>query len=649
MIKSFKDFDIDSKNICESLDDNIQEENDDRVFTEDDMIVPELLSSNKFLLKISRIVLRKLSASGLGKFGVQPIIVHIDGVPGVYFYNYDDESMNIVICRNTNGKHVYLFKNFKMGGRNVADLVLSTTKLGFSNIIDEMIAYLSPSTIEEGLICEWRVSEYGGCSEKDVDSIIKIGATVRQLFANSLLKNAISKVATDIWSDYESGGKDGILICDEVSKAFSKSATAGLLRKICLIFSIALGTYTKISSADVVKDTKRVLAGLTLSSPSTSAIKSSSGISATVDDDTLKEIDAEYQAKLKEDTEEYLFSLHAIYKTAVAMCKYVKNDGEITANDRGWMETRALIITGNGGVGKSRNVKKALDDMKMIEGKDYYNVSSGSTAMASLYKKFYDYNGKLLLFDDSSGLFAAEYQKSFWKNALQSEVDNGINSPSVIKSPVTKVETKKSDTSGMYDPTKLTRQERYFREIGESTPEDRAKWEKQRRPEIREASSISLTEVEMKEILDQEWAELEDQRSPAMPTSFKYNGVVIIISNKTRKELRAEVGAGDWSAIVGRMVSYDLHPMAESIWSAIKENIERERDAPESEIRSEQCMVPRDMADEFIEEVEKLLKDPETCFITFRTVAINMHNILNSEETRPFWKRKLKSYMSIDQ
>lgn len=647
MIKSFKDFDI--KNICESIDDNIREENDDRVFTEDDMIVPELLSSNKFLLKISRIVLRKLANSGLGKFGVQPIIVHIDGVPGVYFYNYDDESMNIVICRNTNGKHVYLFKNFKMGERNVADLVLSTTKLGFSNIIDEMIAYLSPNTIEEGLICEWRVSEYGGCSDGDVEAIIKMGASVRQLFVDLISKSSISKVAADIWSGYETGDKDCILICDEISKAFGKKANAGLLRKICLIFAIALGTYTKISSADIVKDTKRVLAGVTLSSPATSGIKSTSGVSAKVDDDTLKEMEAEYQAKLKEDTEEYLFSLHAIYKTAVAMCKYVKNDGEISADDKGWMETRALLITGNGGVGKSRNVKRALDDMKMIEGKDYYNVSSSSTAMASLYKKFYDYNGKLLLFDDSSGLFTTEYQKSFWKNALQSEADNGVNSPSVIKLPVTKVESKKSDTSSTYDPTKLTRQERYFREIGESTPEDRLKWEKQRRPEIREASSISLTEVEMKEILDQEWAELEDQRSPAMPTSFKYNGVVIIISNKTRKALRAEVGAGDWSAIVGRMVSYDLHPMSESIWSAIKENIERERDAPESEIRSEQCMVPREMADEFIEEVERLLKDPEYCFITFRTVAINMHNILNSEETRPFWKRKLKSYMSIDQ
>ena len=31
--------------------------------------------------------------------------------------------MNIVICRNMNGKHAYLFKNFNIGEENVADLV----------------------------------------------------------------------------------------------------------------------------------------------------------------------------------------------------------------------------------------------------------------------------------------------------------------------------------------------------------------------------------------------------------------------------------------------------------------------------------------------------------------------------------------------
>ena len=34
----------------------------------------------------------------------------------------------------------------------IADLVLSTTKLGFSDIIDKLISHLSPKSVDEGLI-----------------------------------------------------------------------------------------------------------------------------------------------------------------------------------------------------------------------------------------------------------------------------------------------------------------------------------------------------------------------------------------------------------------------------------------------------------------------------------------------------------------
>ena len=61
MIKSFKDFDyeLNGKKVYESVDD-IRDKNSD-TFTED--VDVELLSDNKYLLKISRIVLKKLSAS----------------------------------------------------------------------------------------------------------------------------------------------------------------------------------------------------------------------------------------------------------------------------------------------------------------------------------------------------------------------------------------------------------------------------------------------------------------------------------------------------------------------------------------------------------------------------------------------------------
>ena len=53
MIKKFKDFDdeLKSQKIYEAIDDDIREENGD-VFTEEDVVIPDMVSDNKFLLKI---------------------------------------------------------------------------------------------------------------------------------------------------------------------------------------------------------------------------------------------------------------------------------------------------------------------------------------------------------------------------------------------------------------------------------------------------------------------------------------------------------------------------------------------------------------------------------------------------------------------
>ena len=644
MIKTFKDFDSELKGqkIYEAISEDIQDTNKKK-FTEDDIIVPELISSNKFLLKISKIVLKRLDASGLGQFGVQPNIITIDGAPGVYFFNYNNKSMNIVICRNTMGKHVYLFKDFDTIGENVADLVLSTKTLGFGDIIDEMIAYLSstPNSIDEA----WSAKIYGvGTGDTDVDKILKMGTTTRQLFVDVVLSYGIVNGAGAILAGKDSD-KNCMLMCDEAVNAFQTKLSEGLLKRICIIFAVALEKFTKNVPLDAIKDTKRVLNGLTIKT-STSPISSASNVSAVIDDDTQKELDAKYQAELQEDIEEYQRALKGIYKTTCAMCSYVKNDGEVNDKERGWLETRCLLITGTAGVGKSMNVERALKDMGMIENKDYLNVSSGSTAMASLYKKFYDYNGKLLILDDSSSLFKAEYQKAFWKAAFQSK--KNISDPCLVALPVVETKnSKKNDSAPTYDPTQLSRQERYFREIGSIAPDERRKWEKQRRPEIRANNQVSISETDMREILDQEWAEIVDQKSPSMPTRFGYNGVVIIISNETYEQSAKIYGAGHWGAIVSRMTNYDLHPKTESIWFKIKEDIEEQRDKSEEELPSKLCLVPRELADEFIEEVERLLKINDYCHMTYRLVAINMNTCMNGEETRPDWKARLKQLMKM--
>jgi hypothetical protein len=519
--------------------------------------------------------------------------------------------------------------------------VLSTKTLGFGDIIDEMIAYLSstPNSIDEA----WKANIYAvNTGDEDVDKILKMGATTRQLFADVVSTYGIVKGAQAILSGSDSD-KNCMLMCDEAVNAFKSKLSEGLMKRICIIFAVALEKFTKNVSLDAIKDTKRVLNGLTIKT-STSPISSASNVSAVIDDETQKELDAKYQAELQEDIEEYQRALKGIYKTTCAMCSYVKNDGEVNDKERGWLETRCLLVTGTAGVGKSMNVEKALKDMGMIENKDYLNVSSGSTAMASLYKKFYDYNGKLLILDDSSSLFKTEYQKSFWKSAFQSKKD--ISEPCLVALPVVETKNiKKNDSAPTYDPTQLTRQERYFREIGSIAPDERRKWEKQRRPEIRANSQVSISKTEMDEILNQEWAEIVDQKSPSMPTRFGYNGVVIIISNETYEQSAKVYGAGHWGAIVSRMTNYDLHPKTESIWAKIKEDIERERDMSEEELPSRLCMVPRDLANEFIEEVERLLKIDEYCHMTYRIVAINMNVCMHGEETRSGWKGRLKTLM----
>ena len=133
-----------------------------------------------------------------------------------------------------------------------------------------------------------------------------------------------------------------------------------------------------------------------------------------------------------------------------------------------------------------------------------------------------------------------------------------------------------------------------------------------------------------------------------MPNKFKYKGVVVIISNDTRDAFKKEVGVGNWNAIVDRMRSFDLHPMAESIWAVIKKILLKQRDMSEEVLPDKMCMIPRDIVDEFIEEVERLLEMPQYREMTFRIVAKDMHRVLNGSKGRAHWKEDLAGLMDIN-
>ena len=641
MIKSFKDFDdeLKSQKIYEAeVVDDVRDENEN-VFTEDDVVVPEMISDNKFLLKISRIVLKKLEASGLGEFGVHPTIININDVPGVYFYNYDNPSMNIVICRNTNGKHAYLFRKFVMGENNIADLVLSTTKLGFSDIIDQLISNLTPNAIEEGLICEWVEGSFN-YSEKDVDKVANMPVDVRQMIINLLKDDSANGVSKKIFNNNTI--EPNATIYTSIEGIYGRVNQSNV-KKVVDIFDRALNKKTDHDEVfNVLNDCK--FGGKT-------AISSASGISARVDDGEMEEFNEAYKKRVEQDTKEYESSMDRIYEMAVAMCRYVKQNGDLDDDDLSALPKRAMIITGKGGIGKSESIRRALSDEGMVEDRDYYNMTSGSTAVQALFKKLYDYNGKLLIFDDSGELFNTTYKLNMWKHALDPDVENADIELSRAAT------GDKSGDSRMYVPAGKTRQERYFLEVGHSSLEEKGKFQKKRftelerkyREETGDHSSLTATQRnEFNEIIALEWNKMEEEKEPLMPNKFKYKGVVVIISNDTRDAFKKEVGVGNWNAIVDRMKSFDLHPMAESIWAVIKKILIKQRDAAEETLPSKMCMIPRDIVDEFIEEVERLLEMPQYREMTFRIVAKDMHRVLNGSKGRAHWKEDLAGLMDIN-
>ena len=640
MIKTFKDFDSELKGqkIYEAIDDDIREENGD-VFTEEDVVIPDMVSDNKFLLKISKIVLKRLDAAGLGEFGVHPTIITIDDVPGVYFYNYDNPAMNIVICRNTNGKHAYLFKEFTLGAENVADLVLSTTKLGFSDIIDQLISNLTPNAIEEGLICEWTEGSYN-YSEKDIEKVSNLPVDIRQTIVNLLKDDSSNAVAKKIFNNNTT--EPFATLYTAIEGMYGRVNLSNV-RKVVDIFDRALN-----KKSDHIDEIVAVLDGFTIGGKT--AISSASGVSAMIGDD-MEEFSEAYKKRVEQDTKEYRNSMDRIYEMAVAMCRYVKQNGDLDDDDLSALPKRAMIITGKGGIGKSESIRRALNDEGMVEDRDYYNMTSGSTAVQALFKKLYDYNGKLLIFDDSGELFNSTYKLNMWKHALDPDVENAD-----IELSRAAVGDKSGD-SRMYVPSGKSRQERYFLEVGHSSVEEKTKFykkkfdemEKKYREETGDHSPLTTAQRnEFMENIDAEWNKHEEEKEPLMPNKFRYKGVVIIISNDTRDSFKKEVGVGNWNAIVDRMRSFDLHPMAESIWAVIKENILKQRDMSESDLPSRMCMIPRDIVDEFIEEVERLLEMPQYREMTWRIVAKDMHRVLNGSKGRAHWKEDLAGLMDIN-
>jgi hypothetical protein len=80
--------------------------------------------------------------------------------------------------------------------------------------------------------------------------------------------------------------------------------------------------------------------------------------------------------------------------------------------------TPSLVITGQGGLGKTHSVTKTIENNELSE--DQFVFFKGYSTARGLYNALYDNNGKLIVFDDCDSILEDKVAINILKSALDS-------------------------------------------------------------------------------------------------------------------------------------------------------------------------------------------------------------------------------------
>jgi hypothetical protein len=80
--------------------------------------------------------------------------------------------------------------------------------------------------------------------------------------------------------------------------------------------------------------------------------------------------------------------------------------------------TPSLVITGQGGLGKTHSVTKTIENNELTE--DQFVFFKGYSTARGLYNALYDNNGKLIVFDDCDSILEDKVAINILKSALDS-------------------------------------------------------------------------------------------------------------------------------------------------------------------------------------------------------------------------------------
>ena len=594
---------------------------------DEDVITGTPVYSDKYLVKIAQIINKRFEKMNIGKFVMHYNVIYLDGVPGVCFVGTEGNEFTIVCCRNTNVKTISIFKDFKIGETNKAIVSYSTERVGFSDMLDQLEDDLKTnSEINEGAGNSVRFGD--GYSPTNLANLRKMPWGDKAFLYDLVSTNGKAQAKNIIISKFATDARfKSILRSWGTVTQGSAGYLIGCIYDIMNDRTFKDGTKYADANSDFKALRAEYLAKYNGSSP---AIETAYGVDFEVDDEeadkraqqAAEEARKAEEERIRLDTEKYLRTIKNLEYTTAAMCNYVKQNGNLDADDKSAMSRRGVLLTGKGGIGKTRTVKTILKDKNMIKNRDYVWIGSESVTADKLYTLMYKYNGKLLIFDDTGDIFEGKYNGPLWKTALQTDLDDcEIGYPGA------------NSKLKFYDDRILTdRQKRYYAEIGHKSDEDKSIFYKQQMRKrglrysklgkgvVSDDPTLSQADIEfLMGKIDELWKEETQNVQPSMPMHFYYTGVVIIMSNMDRDEFIADMSEKSWKALASRFKNFDINPLAESLWSRIKAMILREYN--DETIPDDFCAIPRNMTEDFIRVVEEQIADGKADGLTYRTIT----------------------------
>lgn len=634
MIESFNEF-LKKSGYNEIFEKNNIGDDIPKVFTEDDFEKPDFVSDDKYIFKISSIVLKVLKRNFEKNWLVHPYIISVNGKKGSMIYSVNDR-IYLILIRDGIEKEIVLFKENPLETNNSkSSLSLSTVKSnnGFSTLVDTLIGFIADmgSNVNEAFTVlkpEDIGTSVAGVGVKDIVSKImgvgKLGkrdsdtAIPRECMVafiklfEKLSDKEIAQLMCEKWVNEVDDIRFNDVIKDVreelmvVQKALFTDKD-GELPDLTSKTSSGVPTAFLNAQSKQVKIVHMILSACDYGMGDKGAFMrecwfwgagKSGKILVELNSEGVYVVTETFE-DMKGAIEELERNLKRVEVIAEAMlrCSQQGGGGGTLAKLEGKISTsRGFFISGISGVGKSYGIREAIRKTKAKEGVDFKYLDYSTPI--TLYKQMYRFNDMVLIFEETEAMLEDTSVSKMLKVGLSPDEQERQN----FQSPASDAGKAKTSLgkkyNGWYDDSFLSRKERYYYDVGTVSDYDRRKMFKKIKKEIEDGEKrksdgegkLSPEDI-VKAAMNRVEQEIPNQQETQFPAQFTFNGYVIMTTNKstyafaTDKSLRE-----NWAAIKSRFFTLDISPKYRVVWNWIKQKIDAEAKNPD--IPDEMRLVP---------------------------------------------------------